>query len=175
MAALLCVLCFFQLTKACDRNLVENKGEFSMKTELEDLHFVVHPTSQHICRVCLRSLQQRRNHKKKVEDLDNNLLRQYREKAGQRGLTIKTKSSAKRSLSFNRSDDPSTSFPEHGNSQHQSIVYCRAETEHFRPTSISTPCLTKQPRHEGESPSAQATIVSVKVQWESRTSSRISA
>ena len=109
--ALLCVLCFSQLTKACDQNLAENKGEFLVKTELEDLHFVAHPTSQYICHVCLRSLQQMRNHKKKVEDLDNNLLLQYREKAGQRGLTIKTKSSAKHSLSFNKSDDPSTSFP----------------------------------------------------------------
>ena len=69
MAALACVLCFCELTKASDRNLVENKGEFSVKRELEDLHFVVHPTSQHICRACFRSLQQRRNHQNKVEDL----------------------------------------------------------------------------------------------------------
>lgn len=78
-----------------------------VKTELEDLHCAVHPTSQHIC-------------PEKVDDLDNNLLRHYCEKAEQRGLTIKT--TAKRSLSFNKSDDPSTSFPGHGNSQHQSTI-----------------------------------------------------
>ena len=144
MAALTCVLCFCGLTKASDRNLVENKGEFSVKRELEDLHFIVHPTSQHICRACLRSLQQRRNHKKKVDDLNNNLLRQYREKGGQKGLAIKTKSTAKRSLSFNQSDDPSTPISECGNGEHESaIANCPAETEHFRPTSTSTPCSTK--------------------------------
>ena len=39
------------------------------------------------------------------------------------------------------------------------IANCHAETEHFRPTSTSTPRSTKQPRHEVESPSTQATIV----------------
>ena len=174
MAALACVLCFCELTKASDRNLVENKGEFSVKRELEDLHFVVHPTSQHICRACFRSLQQRRNHQNKVDDLNNKLLRQYREKAGQKGLAIKTKLTAKRSLSFNQSNDSSAPFSECGNSEHDSaIANCPTEIEHFRPRSTSTPCSTKQPRHEVESPSTQATIVSVTVQWKSRTSSRI--
>ena len=59
--------------------------EFSVKTELEDLHCVVHPTSQYICR-------------EKVDDLDNNPLRHYCVKAKQKGLRIKTKSTAKRSL-----------------------------------------------------------------------------
>ena len=46
------------------------------------------------------------------------------------------------------------------NSEHESaIANCPAETEHFRPTSTSTPCSTKQPRHELESPSIQVTIV----------------
>ena len=152
MAALTCVLCFSQLTKACDRNLIENKEEFSVKKELEDLHFVVHTTSQHICRMCLRSLQQRRNHKKKlVEDLDNNLLRQYREKAGQVGLAIKTKATAKRSLSFNKSDDPSSFVSEHGEYENTIESWC-ATSEQSRPTSTSTPCSTKQLRHEVESP-----------------------
>ena len=71
MTALACVLCFCELTKVSDRNLVENKGEFSGKRELEDLHFVVYPTSQHICRACFWSLQQRRNHQNKVDDLYN--------------------------------------------------------------------------------------------------------
>ena len=118
MAALACVLCFCELTKSSNRNLVENKGEFSVKRELEDLHFVVHPTSQHICRACFRSLQQRRNHQNKVDDLNNKLLRQYREKAGQKGLAIKTKLTAKRSLSFNQSNDSSAPFSECGKSEH---------------------------------------------------------
>ena len=96
MASLSCVLCFSLLAKAYDRNLVENKGEFSVKSEIQDLHFVVHSTSPHICRACFRTLQHRRNHKNKVDDLENNLLSKYREKAGERGLVIKTKSTAKR-------------------------------------------------------------------------------
>ena len=90
---------------------------------------------------------------------------------------MKTKSTAKCSLSFNQSDDSPTPFSECGNGEHETaIANCPAETEHFRPTSTSTPCstkITKQPRHEVESPSTQATIVSVTVQWKSRTSSRI--
>ena len=152
-----CVFCFCELTKASDRNLVENKGGFSVKRELEDLHFVVHPTSQRICHACFRSLQQRRNHQNKLDDLNNKLLRQYRQKAGQKGLAIKTKLTAKRSLSFNQRNDSSAPFSECGNSEHDSaIANCPTEIENFRPTSTSTPCSTKQPRQEVGSPSTQA-------------------
>ena len=64
-----------------------------MKSEIGDLHFVVLSTSQHKCHVCLGLLKQRRNHKKKLDDLNDDLLRQYREKAraakGVRDLQLK--------------------------------------------------------------------------------------
>ena len=39
MAALMCVVCFSKLTKACGRSLAENKGRriFGELSELEDL------------------------------------------------------------------------------------------------------------------------------------------
>ena len=98
------------------------------------MHLSVHPTSQHICRACFRTLQQRRNRKNKVDDLENNLLRKYHEKAGERGLAIKTKSTAKRSLSFDKSYDPSTPFNERINCEREVTAGC------FQPTSSSTPC-----------------------------------
>ena len=130
MAALTCLMCFSQLTKACDQNLIENEGEFSVKKELEDLHFFVHTTSQHICCMCLRSLQQRQNHKRKVEDLDNNLLHQYCKKSGQVGLVIKTKAAAKRSSSLDKSDDPSSLVSEHGEHENTIENWC-ATSEQF--------------------------------------------
>ena len=178
-ASLSCILCFLVLTKASDRNLVENiKGEFTVSKEIEDLHFVVHSTSQHICRACLRTLQQRRNCKKKLDDLNNNLLRQYREKAGQKGLAVKTKATAKRSLSFDKDEDPLPSFSHRGfNSEGESTrssTCCTSTStaEYFQPTPSSTP--RRPPQHEVDNPSnAQGTTVSVKVQWKSKTASRI--
>ena len=123
--------------------------------------------------MCLRILQQRRNHKKKLHDLDDNLLRQYRDKAGAKGLAIKTKATAKRSLSFvDKSEDPSTSSGQRINRKDKSTT--RSPTAiHFQPTSTSTQQRPK-PHHEVENIStAQATIVSVNVQWKSKTASRI--
>ena len=147
MASPACVLCFLVLVKASDRNLVRNKGEFLEKSEIDDLHLVVHPTSQDICHVCLSILQQRRNHKKKLHDLDDNLLRQYRDKAGAKGLAIKTKVTAKRSLSFvDESEDPSTSSGQRINRKDKSTT--RSPTAiHFQPTSTSAPQRPK-PHHE---------------------------
>ena len=58
MASHMCVLCFLASIKVSDRHLVGNKGEFSVKCEIDDLDFVVHSSSQHICCVCLGILKQ---------------------------------------------------------------------------------------------------------------------
>ena len=68
-----CNLCFTALSKGPNRYLVQNKGEFSVQDEISDLEFVVHPTSQYICKICLRILQQRRNAKKKLQELNEKL------------------------------------------------------------------------------------------------------
>ena len=108
---------------ASDRNLVVNKRACFVKSEINDIHFVVHPTSQHICRVSLSLLKQRRNHKKKLDDLilNHNLLRQYRERAGAKGLAVKTKVTAKRSLLFvDEGEVPSTSSGHRSNCEDES-------------------------------------------------------
>ena len=63
MASLACVgvllfMASLALIKASKRNLVGNKGELSVKCQIDVLNFVVHPSSQHICRVCLGILKQ---------------------------------------------------------------------------------------------------------------------
>ena len=55
-------------------------GKFSAKFEVDDLCFVIHPGSQHKRCACLGILKQRRNYKKKLDDLNDKLLRQYHEK-----------------------------------------------------------------------------------------------
>ena len=90
MAFLKCVLHFSALIKTSDRNLVGNKGKFSVKFEIADVRFVVHPSSQYIYCACLGILKQRRNYKEKFDDLNDNLLHQYHEKAGAKGLPVKT-------------------------------------------------------------------------------------
>lgn len=171
-ASLSCILCFSILTKANDRNLVGNsKGQSTISKEIEDLHFVVHSTSQHICRACLRTLQQRQNYKKKLDDINSNLLRQYREKAGQKGLTVKTKAIAKRSLSFDQNEHPIT-LPtvREGESTH---ICSPSTAEYFQPKSNSTPRRQAQHKNIDNVSSPQGTTVSVKVQWKSKTASRI--
>ena len=64
-----------------------------MKFEIDDLRFVICPSSQHRCRVCLgilKQILQRRNYKKKLDDLNDKFLRQYHEKAEANRLAVKT-------------------------------------------------------------------------------------
>ena len=142
--------CISVLMNASDQNLVVNKGACFVKSEINNLHFVVHPTSQHICRVSLSLLKQRRNHKKKLDDLilNHNLLCQYREKAGAKGLAIKTKVTAKRSLLFaDEGEVPSTSSCHHSNCEDTT----RSSTAiHFQPTSTSTPDPLPKPQYQVE-------------------------
>ena len=88
------MLCFLALIKPSDRNLVDNKGEFFVKCQIDDLHVVVHPSSQKTA-ACLGTLKQRRNYKKKVDDLNDKRLGQYHKKAEAKGLAVKTKVTAK--------------------------------------------------------------------------------
>ena len=144
--------CVSVLLNASDRNLVVNKGACFVKSEINDLHFVVHPTSQHICRISLSLLKQRRNYKKKHGDLilNHNLLRQYREKAGAKGLAVKPKVTAKRSLLVaDEGEVPSTSSGHRSNCEDESTT--RSSTAiHFQPTSTSTSDPLPKPQYEVE-------------------------
>ena len=114
--------------------------------------FTLSFTSQHICCVSLSLLKQRRNHKKKLDDLilNHNLLRQYRERAGAKGLAVKTKVTAKRSLLFvDEGEVPSTSSGHHSNCEDESTT--RSSTViHFQLTSTSTPDPLPKPQYEVE-------------------------
>ena len=117
-----CILCFTALSKGPNRYLVQNKGEFSVQDEISDLDFVVHPTSPYICRGCLRVLQQRRNAKKKLQDLNEKLLSQYRDNATTRGLSIKRKATESRLLSSNDEGDYNSTLTEQNINQTESIA-----------------------------------------------------
>ena len=85
-----CVLYFSGLIKASNRGLAGNKGKFSVKFEIDYLRFVIYPGSQHRRRACMGILKQTRNYKKKLDDLNDKLLRQYHEKAGANRPSVKT-------------------------------------------------------------------------------------
>ena len=67
MASFACVLCFSVLIKVSNRNLVGSKGQFSLKCEMDDLHVVVHPSSQYVCFECLGI-------SKRIEGVDWNMI-----------------------------------------------------------------------------------------------------
>ena len=60
-----------------------------MKFEIDHLRFVIYPGSQHRPLACMGVLKQRRNYKK-LDDLNDKLLRQYHKKAGTKRLAVKT-------------------------------------------------------------------------------------
>ena len=165
-----CNLCFTALSKGPNRYLVQNKGEFSVQDEISDLEFVVHPTSQYICKICLRILQQRRNAKKKLQELNEKLLCQYRDNAATRGLSIKRKATESRSsISINQEESNSAqTAPENTAAEIQS------EPLDFQPLFASTPQKlksTSKPRNVENA--SEKTFVSVKVHWKSKESSKI--
>ncbi len=84
-----CVLCFEPLLKATDLNLVD--GKTKVKADLEDLPFVVHPSSPYICKGCLRVVKKRKGFKENLRKTDEQLTLLYRQKCGERGFFVETK------------------------------------------------------------------------------------
>ena len=74
---MVCILCNKSLGKPNDRNLVEGKGIFKAVTEINDLPFVVLPSSPYICKHCLNFLKKRNALRSKLKELDSNLQKQY--------------------------------------------------------------------------------------------------
>ena len=158
-----CNLCFIALSKGPNRYLVQNKGEFSVQDEISDLEFVVHSTSQYICKICLRILQQRRNAKKKLQELNEKLLCQYRDNAATRGLILDSSTSIILEESNSAQTAPETTATE-----------TRLEPLDFQPPLASTPQKSKstsKPRNVENA--SEKTFVSVKVHWKSKESSKI--
>ena len=96
-----CVFCFQLLEKLNERNLMDGKADFTVISEFDDLNFVVYKdVSKYICKKCLNLFKKRFTLKKNLQELDNNLLEQYRKKCNQRDFTVKTRNPTKRSLPF---------------------------------------------------------------------------
>ena len=74
--------------------------EGSVHHELNDLPFVVRQESRYICKQCLGLLKRRNAQRKKMEEFDETLFMKYKHHCAKRGLAMKTKSQAKRSLPF---------------------------------------------------------------------------
>jgi hypothetical protein len=177
VVAIECILCFTTLSKGPNRYLVQNKGEFSVQDEISDLDFVVHPTSAYICRGCFRVLQQRRNAKKKLQDLNEKILCQYRDNATTRSLSVKRKATESCSLSPKDESEDKNQIKIKNKDQIESkatvgTVTDRSEPLEFEPQLTSTPKKTKKPRAVENVP-RKSSYVLVKVHWESKESSRI--
>ena len=99
-SGLSCIFCFESLEKQNDRNLVDGRGVFIVLHELNDLPFVVRQESRYICKRCLGLLKRRNAQRKKMEEFDETLFMKYKQHCAKRGLAVKTKSQAKRSLPF---------------------------------------------------------------------------
>ena len=92
-----CVFCFAELTKLNERNLVASRGEFNVGQQLESLPFIIHTEiSKYICRKCLGLIKKRSCLKQKLEELEKDLLSEYRSQCHQRGIPLKVKSPSKR-------------------------------------------------------------------------------
>ena len=78
-----CILCFEVLhrekNKGNDFNLVAGKGETNIEQELTLLSVYVAPTSKYICRKCLGLIKRRAGHRKKLEDIDHEVIKLYHE------------------------------------------------------------------------------------------------
>ena len=93
-----CILCFETLSKPTDRNLVEGKG--NVKAELNNLPFVVLASSSYICKSCLGLIKKRRGLKKKLSQLDGNLIILYKAKVQDFGSLLKRKQISPKKLKF---------------------------------------------------------------------------
>ena len=92
-----CVFCFAELTKLNERNLVNSRGEFNVGQQLESLPFIIHTEiSKYICRKCLGLIKKRCCLKQKLEELEKDLLSEYRSQCHQRGIRLKVESPSKR-------------------------------------------------------------------------------
>lgn len=199
MATLECILCSTIIRKKGDVNLVYGKREIDVPLELENLSFVVQPLSKHICRLCLNSIKQRATLKKRFDELNGKLLFGYQEKARGKGFAIKMKETAKRSLRFTESSayQPPVNVPYHstplkvrdegqddqGNLPQRHLGEAEPRTspiltESFQSTPSSSTLLHSADTLVNlpelvQTETATETIVSVEVQWRSKTRRRI--
>ena len=121
----------------------------------------------------MRVLQQRRNAKKKLQDLNEKLLSQYRDNAKTRGLSVKRKVTESGLLSSNDEGDYYSTLTEQNINQTESIATTDgSEPLDFEPPLTSTPQKSKKPR-ASENISGKSSYVSVKVHWKSKESSKI--
>ena len=104
-SGLSCIFCFESSEKQNDRNLIDGRRVFIFLHELNDLPFVVGQESRYICKQCLGLLKRRNAQRKKMEEFDETLFMKYKQHCTKRGLAVKTKSQAKRSLPFEDNTD----------------------------------------------------------------------
>ena len=196
---LICVMCFTKLEKKSDINLVRGKRAVDIAAEIEDLNFVLHPVSRHICRHCLSLLTQRINHRKKLENLEAKFLyNDYCQKARENGMAVKLKHSDKRLITNTATTDKSSVSSmdvviDSTEGTQSDSIHLPVSSPDFEPITSSTPTktpthqranvrlpsraaarnLTSQPSFMDPSNQDTGTIVTVTVQWKSQTSSKV--
>ena len=95
-----CILCGSCLLRKNDRNLVDGKGSFVPREELEKLAFVVYSSdARHVCRNCFELLNKRKSIRESLDSLNEKLLTAYKNCCAESGRGIKLKGQpAKRAL-----------------------------------------------------------------------------
>ena len=95
-----CILCGSCLLRKNDGNLVDGKGSFVPREELEKLAFVVYSSdARHVCRNCFELLKKRKSIRESLDSLNEKLLTAYKNCCAKSGRGIKLKGQpAKRAL-----------------------------------------------------------------------------
>ena len=55
-----CILCFRDIIKNSDKNLVDGRGSFNVREEVSTLNFNIQSNSPYICKSCVGKLKKRR-------------------------------------------------------------------------------------------------------------------
>lgn len=90
-----CILCLREIEKDYERFLVESKKStaFDAHGELGNLDFLVHETSEYICRQCHGLLKRRKNLRYNLKNLDEAIQIKYKSNIERIGLVYKGKTS----------------------------------------------------------------------------------
>ena len=170
-----CTLCFSDILKNSDRNLVEGKGGFKVKEELLTLPFKIEVNSPYICKSCVWKLKKRRgviNNLKEVEAVLVDLHQQSN------SLKRKFKSVSGAETDLNSSVPSKIIVTEKPTSTSQALASCHLDNSPVFQTSTPTKDSSSArklsipdiniPIATGNS-DIKKTVVQVKIEWPSKT------
>lgn len=183
----LCVLCFVEIKKKQDKNLIFGRSEFHVEKELLSLDFKVDvANAHHICRSCVQSLKKRRGLLDNLHRLNCSIKQTYRANSSTiakgdekehitpiKKVVLDENAVQIRSATINCPADRYFRFGYPCASTSSSTPHKR-KLNHPVPPSVSSIFLRDQtqtppPHNLRKNPVQKATTVEVKVEWPSKT------